>query len=95
MAARYTPPPARRVQHVECPPPEALTADPDAARRHHVVSGPRCWWASQVWLPPDERPVDLGEMLAALASLARGGVTFMAAGVGDTTALPPHDPLRS
>jgi hypothetical protein len=68
------------------PLPDPLVADPDSARRYHVFNSLRFWWASQVWLPPEERPVDLGEMLAALGAAALGGLTLLLTGLWGVSA---------
>jgi hypothetical protein len=52
----------------------------EAAERYHVYRSLRPWWISQRYLPPEQRPVDLGKTLALLAALAGAGLGLMAAG---------------
>src|SRR5207245_1091723 len=43
---------------------------PAAVGRYHVLNSFRPWWASQWYLPPEARPVDLGWAAALLLALA-------------------------
>jgi hypothetical protein len=55
---------------------------PEAVRKYRYLNSFRPWWASMTFLPPHERPVDLGRTAALLLSLAAGGLALIGFGCG-------------
>jgi hypothetical protein len=56
---------------------EFMDRGPQAVRKYRFLSSFRPWWASQCWLPPDQRPVALGPTGLLLAGFAFAGVLLM------------------
>jgi hypothetical protein len=54
---------------------------PEALRKYRFLNSFRPWWASQRWLPPDQRPVPLGTTALLLLGLAAGGAGLATAGL--------------
>ncbi|MCI0457419.1 MAG: hypothetical protein L0Z62_10660, partial [Gemmataceae bacterium] len=53
---------------------------PAAVQRYHILNTPRPWWASQWYLPQEQRPVDLAGTLALLVGTLGAGLVLMRAG---------------
>jgi hypothetical protein len=59
------------------PCPEFMERGPEAVRKYRFLNSFRPWWASQRWLPPEQRPVPLGPTALLLASGAVVGIGLM------------------
>jgi hypothetical protein len=57
---------------------EIAAPGPAAARRYHVLDSLRPWWASQWYLEPTERPVDLPATAFTLLAAFAGGLGLAA-----------------
>lgn len=56
------------------PCPEWFERGPEAIRKYRFLNSFRPWWASMTFLPPDERPVDLGRTAVLLLAVALCGL---------------------
>jgi hypothetical protein len=75
-AVAYSPTP---LPTAATPCPEQFERGPEAIRKYHFLNSFRPWWASMTFLPPSQRPVDLGRtalLLLALAGCGCGLICF-------------------
>ena len=57
---------------------------PKYMHRYQIWHGARFWWASLPHLPPDQRPVDLGQAGVVLGGTLAGGLALLLLAVGMT-----------
>jgi hypothetical protein len=59
------------------PCPETFERGPAAVRKYRFLNSFRPWWASMTFLPPSDRPVDLGRTAALLIAVAGLGLATL------------------
>ena len=60
---------------------ERTPGGPAAIRRYRILNSFRPWWASQKYLPPAARPVDLWATVQFFSAILAGGVVLMMGGL--------------
>jgi hypothetical protein len=50
---------------------------PRVVEKYRVLNSFRPWWASMVWLPPEDRPVNLGKFAAGLLGMMSAGFLML------------------